>query len=173
MLFRLLREKDGQGLLEAAFLVPAVVILVVNAVSIGYMFSVCLNLTTAAKRGAEYSVLGTSTVLQNTIPATDSVSTLVYENINTAVPSAANTPTRVCSVALGLTGAGSSQAVNCTTYGTGTGTFPDPQADPEAPYLLLHRVDVQYTVLPLLANSPFNFVPPVTFHRTVVMRAMP
>lgn len=76
-------------------------------------------------------------------------------------------------MALGLSGSGSSQVPNCANYGSGAGTFSALQADPEAPYLLLNRVDVQYTITPLLQGSVFNVVPPVTVHRMVTMRAMP
>ena len=102
---------------------------------------------------------------------------LVYDNLNTSVPAAANSPARVCSAALGLSGTGTAQVANCTTYtipGSNDDiTFSDLQADPEAPYLVLHRVDVQYTIRPLFAGSPFNLVPQLTLHRTIVMRAMP
>ena len=170
----LLHERSGQSLLETALLLPLLLTIVANAVSIGYFFSVYLNLATAPRQGAQYSIQGTSSVLQAAVPSADSISSLVYENIAGAIPSAANTPTRVCTLALGLTGSGSSQMPNCATYGTGTGTFPDLQADPEAPYLVLHRVDVQYTVTPLIQGSVFNLLPnSLTLHRTVVMRAMP
>jgi|SRR5581483_11741303 len=163
----------GQSLLETALLLPCMIIIVVNAVGLAYTFSVYLNLTTAIRQGAQYSIRGTSTVLASTVPGADSVSSLIYDNINSSVPPAAGAPTRVCSVALGLSGSGSSQVPNCANYGSGTGTFSAPQADPEAPYLLLNRVDVQYTITPLLQGSVFNIVPPITVHRMITMRAMP
>ena len=170
----LLHERSGQSLLETALFLPLLLTIVVNAVSIGYFFSVSLNLITAPRQGAEYSIRGTSTVLQMAVPSADSISSLVYENIAGSVPAAANTPTQVCSLALGLTGSGSNQVANCATYGTGTATFPDLQADPEAPFFVLHRVDIQYTVTPLIQGSVFNLLPnSLTLHRTVVMRALP
>jgi Flp pilus assembly protein TadG len=170
----LLHERIGQSLLETALFLPLLLTIVVNAISMGYSFSVYLNLTTAPRQGAEYSIRGTSSVLQAAVPSADSISSLVYENIAGSVPAAANTPTRVCTLALGLTGNGSNQVANCATYGTGTGTFSDLQADPEAPYLVLHRVNVQYTMTPLIQGSVFNLLPNLlTLHRTVVMRAMP
>jgi Flp pilus assembly protein TadG len=171
---RLLFDSVGHSLLETTLLLPLLLILVTNAVNIGYIFSVYLNLTTAPRQGAEYSVRGTSTVLQASVPNADSVSSLIYDNLAGAVPSAAHTPTRVCSLALGLTGSGSSQVPNCTTYGTGAGTFSDLQPDPEAPYLVLNRVDVQYTLTPPIQGSVFNLVPgPLTIHRMITMRVMP
>lgn len=174
---KIVREAGGQGLVETALLLPAALMLVLNAVSIGYMFSVLLNMTTAVRQGAQYSVRGTTTVLEAAMPNADGVKSLVYDNLNTSVPQAANSPARVCSAALGLSGTGTAQVANCTTY-TLPGSqdvinFSDVQADPEAPYLVLHRVDVQYTIRPLFAGSPFNLVPQLTLHRTIVMRAMP
>ena len=90
---RLLREARGQGLLEAAFLLPTTIILVFNAVSIGYMFCVLLNLTTAVRQGAQYSIRGTTTVLEAPVPVASVVSSLVYDNINTSVPAATAFPT--------------------------------------------------------------------------------
>jgi Flp pilus assembly protein TadG len=170
---RLLYDRDGHGLLELALALPMLIVIVVNAVNLGYILSVYLNLTTAPRQGVQYSVAGTTTTLGTAVPSADSVSSLVYENINTAVPGAANTPTRVCSVALGLSGSGSSLVPNCGNYGSGTGSFADVQSDPEAPYMVLNRVDVQYTLTTPLQGSPFNVVPPLTLHRMVTMRAMP
>jgi Flp pilus assembly protein TadG len=170
----LVHDRNGQSLLEAALLLPLLLTILVNAVSLGYFFSVYLNLATAPRQGAEYSIQGTSSALQVAVPSAASISSLVYENIAGAIPAAANTPTRVCTVALGLSGSGSNQVPNCETFGTGSATFPDLQPDPEAPYLLLNRVDIQYTVTPLFQGSIFNIVPnSLTLHRSVVMRAMP
>lgn len=98
---------------------------------------------------------------------------LVYDNINSSVPPASNTPTRVCTIALGVTSSGSTQVPSCNNYGSGTGTFSNVQADPEAPYLVLNRVDIQYTITPLLQGSVFNLLPPITIHRMLTTRAMP
>lgn len=172
---RLIQDRSGHSLLEVALVLPFLIVIAINAVNLGYIFSVYLNLSAAPRRGAQYSTHGTSTALEVAVPSADSVSSLLYDNINTAVPAAANTPTQVCSIALGTSGSGSTQVPNCATYnGGGTVTFPSPQPDPEAPYLVLHRVDVQYTVRPLIQGSVFNVIPDrLTLHKTVMMRAMP
>jgi Flp pilus assembly protein TadG len=156
-----------------ALLLPLLIIIAVNAVSLAYELSVLLNLTTAVRQGAEYSVRGTTTTLEAAVPDASTVSSLVYDNLNASVPLAANSPTRICSIALGLSGSGSAQVPSCANYGSGTGAFPTVQADPEAPYLVLHRVDVQYTITPLLQGSVFNLIPPITVHRMLTTRAMP
>jgi Flp pilus assembly protein TadG len=170
----LLRDQTGSSLLEMALLLPMMLLIAFNAVNIGYDFSVYLNLATAPRQGAEYSIQGTTSVLETTVPSAGSVSSLVYDNITGAVPSAANTPTRVCTMALGLTASGASQVPNCAIYGTGTATFSALQADPEAPYLVLNRVDIQYTVTPLIPGLAFNLFPSLlTLQGTTMMRAMP
>lgn len=170
------RNDRGQSLIETAFLLPFLLIIAFNAINMGYFFYVYLNLATAPRQGAEYSIQGPSSSQQNPLPTADDVNTLVSDDITGAIASASNTPTRVCTMALGLnpTGLGTaSQVPNCNNYGSGTGTFSTLQPDPEAPFLVLNRVDIQYHVTPPITGFFFNLVFPssLTFHRTVYMRA--
>jgi len=168
------RDRTGQSLIEAALILPLLIMLAFNAINVGYFFCVCLNLTTASRMGVGYSASGTSSVLQAAVPSASTVSSLVYENLTGTLPSAVHTPIRVCTLALGLTGSGSSQIPNCASYGAHPGTFASLQPDPEAPYLLLHSVDVEYAPTPLIPGSAFNlFGSSLVFHRTTIMRAMP
>ncbi len=173
----LLRSTRGQSLIETALLLPFLLVLTFNAVNLGYFFYVYLNLTTAPRQGAEYSIQGQSSYLQSTLPSADDVNTLVTNGIGGSLPSASNTPTRVCTLALGLDSNGlgtSSQVPLCNNYGSGTGTFTTLQPDPEAPLLVLNRVDIQYQVAPLIPGGAFNLIFPstgLTFHRWVYMRA--
>ena len=172
------RHRSGQSLVETALILPLLLTVVFNAVNFGYFFFVALNLATAPRQGSEYSIQGGSSLLQGGLPSAAAVSSLVYENITGAIPATAGTPTRVCTLALGLTrdGIGTvNQVPNCALYGTGSSTFSTLTPDPEAPYLVLSRVDIQYTVTPLIQGSPFNLIVqgPLTFHRMVTMRAMP
>ena len=168
------RECSGQSLVETALILPLLLTLALNAVNLGYFFCVCLDLTTASRMGVGYSASGTSSVAQVAVPTAPTVSSLVYENLAGALPSAAHTPIRVCTLALGLTGSGSNQMPNCATFGALPGTFTPLQPDPEAPYLLLHRVDIEYAATPLIPGSAFNlFGSSLALHRTAVMRAMP
>ena len=172
----LLHNRSGQSLIETALLLPLMLMIVFNAVNIGYFFFVGLNLATASRQGAEYSIQGPAGFQQSELPGAASVSSLVYDAITGAIASATNTPTRVCSLSLGLNPIGkgtSNQVPNCASYGTG-GSFPALDPDPEAPYLVLNRVDIQYIVTPLIPGTVFNIgLPPsLTFHRMVEMRAM-
>lgn len=172
----LIRNRSGQSLLETALLLPLLLTIIFNAVNVGYFFFVALNLAAAPRLGAEYSIQGSAGFQQSQLPSAASISSLVYGDIVGAIPATANTPTRVCSLSLGLnpTGKGtSSQIPNCASYGSAA-SFPAPDPDPEAPYLVLNRVDIQYTVTPLIPGKIFNLVlpPSLTFHRIVDMRVM-
>ena len=172
----LLCNRSGQSLVETAFLLPLMLSIVFNAINIGYFFFVALNLTAAPRQGVEYSIQGTASYQQTQLPSAPSVSSLVYGDIVGAIPSTANTPTRVCSLSLGLnpTGRGTaSQIPSCASFG-GAASFSAPDPDPEAPFLVLNRVDIQYTVTPLIPGGIFNLVlpTPLIFHRIVEMRVM-
>jgi Flp pilus assembly protein TadG len=172
----LIRKGDGQSLLEAAFLLPFLLALTFNAINMGYFFWAYLNMATATRQGVEYSIQGTTSFLQDTLPSADVVSTLVYNGLTGAIPSSANTPQRVCTLANGVdpNGAGTSNQIPlCSNYGTGSGTYSTLQPDPEAPLLVLNRVDVQYTVTPPIPGFLANLIFPssLTFHRYVYMRA--
>jgi len=173
MKLNLLCHREGQSLIEAALLLPLLITIAFNAINIGYFFYVYLNLATAPRQGAEYSIQGAATTQESKLPSADDVSTLVYEDVTGAIPSSANTPMRVCTLASGLSGSGASQVPNCNSYGVGAGTFSVLQADPEAPFLVLNRVDIQYRVAPLIPGGAFNLImpPSLTFHRLVYMRA--
>ena len=172
----LLHNRSGQSLIETALLLPIMLTIVCNAVNIGYFFFVALNLATAPRQGVEYSIQGPASFQQAQLPGASSVSSLVYGDITGAIPSTANAPTQVCSLSLGLSlnGRGASNQVpNCASYGS-AGSFSGPDPDPEAPYLVLNQVEIQYTVTPLIPGTVFNVVlpPSLTFNRVVEMRAM-
>lgn len=188
MRFGLHRQREGQGLLEAALIIPVLLIIVFNAVNLGYYFFVYLNLTTAPRQGAQYSILGSLTVsgsppTPNSLPYPGDVNTLLSSDITGAIPSAASTPNRICTAEISpLVDAQTvNQRPQCQSYPTGSETFSaDPNcntgdicADPEAPALVLNRVDIQYTVTPLIPGTVFNIgLPsPIVFHRYVYMRA--
>jgi hypothetical protein len=174
--FGLHREREGQSLIEAAFLLPFLLTLTFNAINIGYFFWAYLNMATAPRQGVQYSIQGTSSFLQGQLPSADVVKTLVYADLTGAIPNSADTPQRVCTLANGIdpNGVGTSNQVPlCTEYGSASGTYTALQPDPEAPLLVLNRVDIQYTVTPPIPGFLANliFPPSLTFHRYVYMRA--
>ena len=85
-----------------------------------------------------------------------------------------NASVQVCSQSIGLNNQGqTNQTAQCQQFGP-TATFAAPASDPESPGFVLHRVDVQYTVTPLIKSGIFNLVMPrsLSFHRQVSMRAV-
>ena len=175
----LLRKPSGQSLIESALILPLMLTLVFNAVNIGYFFFVAVNLAAAPRQGAEYSILGTASQVQTTLPGASSIGTLIAENFTGAIGSATSTNTsiRVCTAALGLNSTANSTYVPKCQVTYGTGTFPaltSADADPESPYLVLNRMDIQFTVTPLIPGTVFNIVfpPSLTFNRSVKMRVM-
>jgi Flp pilus assembly protein TadG len=170
---RLHSSHKGQGLIEASLLLPFLLVIVFNAINIGYFFFVYLNLATAPRQGAQYSILGGATTV-GSLPAVDTVYSLVNEDIGGAISGASNPPTRICTAALGVsTPADNTQVPLCQSYNSGNIAFSAVQPDPEAPAIVLNRVDIAYTVSPLIAGGAFNLVMPssLTFHRLVYMRA--
>jgi hypothetical protein len=177
----------GQSLIEAGLLAPVLLVLTFNAINLGYVFYNYLNMATASRQGAEYSIQGLETVSGGHLPTANQVEALVSEDITSAIPGGANAALRVCTQAAGMNPnySGANQVPNCTSYGcSGTSCFPstDPNCtggpsicpDPEAQYgLVLNRIDVQYTVTPLIDGAAFNLiVPNLSFHRYLYMRTI-
>jgi len=178
-------EDRGQSLVETALLLPLLLVLTFNAINCGYFFYVMLNLTAAPRQGVEYSIQGGQTTENSQLPDPGppskpydpaTVSGMVYEAITGAISSASTTPVQVCTTTAGLVNkGGSSQAAICLQNGGFVGGLSSTSdIDPEAPYLVLHRVDIQYTVTPLIPGKAFIVILPsnLTFHRYVQMRAL-
>ena len=170
---RLRSREGGQSLVETALVLPLFLLITFNAVNFGYFFFVAVNLASAPREGVTYSIQGFATPSQLNLPdpgpsATDtSVSWLTYQDM-AALHLSVNAQVQVCTKKLGLSAPGTA---NCTQYGGGS--FPAPAADPEPAAFVLHRVDVNYTVSPLIPGWMFGLVIPSTsFHRQVSMRAM-
>jgi Flp pilus assembly protein TadG len=178
---------SGQSLLETALLLPLILLIVLNAINFGYYFVVALNLATAPRSGVQYAAQGGLSLgdvaLPNPGPAStnSTVSYLTYQDM-TNLAGSSTTAVRVCSQVVGLNDAGlTTQTAQCTAYGDAASpAFTGPDADPEAPNFVLQRVDVQYTVTPLIPGIGFKVggvnlplvTPNLTFHRQVSMRAI-
>jgi len=173
--------QSGQSLLETALLVPLLLLIVLNAINFGYYFIVCIQLASAPREGVEYSIQGSLSAGSNALPktgpftATTTVSYLTYQDM-LSLNGSSSTPVQVCSKVNGVTSpADPTQTVSkCITYPTAGLTFPAPAPDPEAPNFVLNRVDVRYTVKPLIPATPFGItlIPSLTFSRHVCMRSI-
>jgi Flp pilus assembly protein TadG len=172
-LIRSRRHEDGQSLLETAVAMPLLLGIAFNLINLGYFWFMVLTLAAAPRQGVQYSTQGGQATTTTSSPSTTAVSNLVYENMTNAVHGAttSNTSVRVCSSALGVDS--STHIALCNSFGPAA-TFSAIAADPEAPVFVLNRVDVGYTVTPLIRGSAFNVVLPanMNFHRQVSMRSL-
>jgi hypothetical protein len=184
----------GQGLVEVALILPVLLTLILNAVNFGYYFLVALNLSAAPRSGVEYSIQGFETPAQPNPPAAAgssgtpssnlaSVAYLTYLDVTGALGSAGNATVQVCTMSLGKSAAGKWQCVTCSGYSSACGAPTDSPGgtaytDPETSFIL-NRVDITYTLTPLVPGTAFNLVTlaacgssTCTFHRQATMRYM-
>jgi Flp pilus assembly protein TadG len=165
------KPEEGQALLETAVAMPLLLGIAFNLINLGYFWFMVLALAAAPRMGAEYSTQGGQAITSSS-PSTTLVSNLVYDNISNGIhgASSTNTSVRVCTGAKGVNASG---VALCDSFGPSF-TFPAVPADPEAPAFVLNRVDVQYTVTPIIPGSAFHVVLPsnLNFHRQVSMRSL-
>jgi Flp pilus assembly protein TadG len=167
--------EEGQSLLETAIAIPLMLGLAFNAINFGYFWFVMLTLSAAPRQGAQYATQGGQASGLNSSPGTTAVSNLVYDNVTNSIKGAttSNAGVRVCTNAKGLTGTGTSQVSQCDSFGL-SNSYSAVAPDPEAPVFVLNRVDVVYTVTPIIPGSAFMVVLPsnLKFHRQVSMRSL-
>jgi Flp pilus assembly protein TadG len=166
------KSQEGQSLIETALTIPLLLGLAFNMINFGYMWFMVLTISAAPRIGAEFATQGGAAGTGVSVPSATSISDLVYENLTHAISGAttSNATVRVCTKAVGVNANGSAQ---CTVFGPAF-TFSLPAVDPEAPTFILHRVDVNYTVTPVIPGKAFNiFVfSNLNFHRQVSMRSL-
>lgn len=175
----LAKDSRGQSLVETALMIPLLLLLILNAVNVGYFFFVTLNLTSAARNGIESAIEGSSTPANAPLPTAAAVSSLISTELGSL--KSGTLQVRICSLNQGSS-TGSPPTSNCQSAGTG----PDP--DPEwstYPGFALSRVDVSYQFNTLIPATPFNLIVAsfptcssnggavtCTFQRHAEMRAM-
>jgi len=166
------KGQDGQSLLETAISMPLLLGLAFNIINWGYLWFMVLALSAAPRMGAQYATQG-GAAGTGTAPGTTTISNLVYDNLTNAISgaTASNAAVQVCTSAKGVNaGTGIAQ---CDQFGPAF-AFSAPAADPEAPVFVLDRVDVEYTVTPIISGTAFNVLLPANlkFHRQVSMRSL-
>jgi Flp pilus assembly protein TadG len=165
-------NQGGQSLLETAIAMPLLLGLAFNIINWGYLWFMVLALSAAPRMGAQYATQG-GAAGTGTAPGATAVRDLVYDNLTHAINGAttSNAAVQVCSGSIGVTpGTGVAQ---CAQFGPAY-AFPAPAADPEQPVYVLARVDVEYTVIPIIPGKAFGLVLPdnLKFHRQVSMRSL-
>jgi len=138
----LARGSRGQSLVETTLMIPLLLLLILNAVNVGYFLLVTLNLTSATRNGIEYAIQGSSTPSNGALPSAtgtnaSAVSYLIYQDMTGALNAPNGVQVQVCSVNLGSSGKDSSATSNCQTCtdsgcadGTTSTGSPVPHSDP-------------------------------------------
>jgi len=153
-------------------MLPILLAIVFNAINLGYFWFVGLTLAAAPRVGVEYASQGGAALTSGTIPSTGAVQTLVLDNLTNALHStSSNAAVRVCMSSLGVD---SNHIANCDPVFGMAYSFPANQPDPEVPVFVLNRVDVAYSVTPIIKGTAFGVVLPsnLTFHRQLSMRSL-
>jgi Flp pilus assembly protein TadG len=164
------RSSDGQSLIEVALMVPLFTIMICYAVDFGYFFLVATALSSASRNSLEYAIQGASSPAQTSQPGANAVSALAIAGIGLANVSTGTVSVRVCTRSVGVTMPGN--IAQCTTPSSGAGAITGTaDVDPESPTFQLNRVDVSYTVNPIIP-IPASVFPTTTFHRMVEMRSV-
>jgi len=160
-----LRRSEGQALLEAALLLPFLLLLILNTANLGLYIYAYITVDGAARSAVQYAVYNGVVVNFADKPTFAQIQSLVNNDVSSLPHYAASTnPTlKVCSNANGT--------VTCS--GSGTGTAP---ADPDPTHYVSYSADVSYTYTPITSVFSFSSLGLVplasTIHRQAVMRSM-
>src|SRR5438128_1821871 len=154
-----IRSEGGQALLETAVTLPLLLGIAFNLINFGYFWFLVIVLSAAPRIGVEYASQGWITLQKSSAPGTSAVKDLIYENLTNAINGAttSNVAVQVCSIAKGVNS--STGVTLCDQFGPSY-SFPGPAADPESPAWTLDRIDVEYTVTPIIPGTAFNVVLP-------------
>jgi len=166
--------QEGQSLVETAIGLPLLLGIAFNIINWAYLWFMVLTLSAAPRMGAQYATQGGAAGTA-TAPASTAVRDLVWENVTNAVRGSTTSTiaVQVCSSSVGVNP--STGVALCDQFSPDPGyTFQAPAADPEQPVYVLDRVDVVYTVTPIIRGSVFTVVLPsnLHFHRQVSMRSL-
>jgi Flp pilus assembly protein TadG len=167
------RGEEGQSLLETAVTMPLLLSIAFNLINVAYFWFVLLSLSAASRQGVQFASQGGSAAGTISAPTTAAVSDLVYANVTNAISgtTTSSVAVRVCSSAKGVDPA--TGVALCDQFGSAF-AFSAPDADPESPVYVLNRVDVGYTVTPIIPGTAFGVLLPsnLQFQRHSSMRSL-
>lgn len=164
------RGNEGQALVEYAFMVPFLFLLIVNAVNFGSFIYTWITVANAARAGVQYAVLAGASAGSFTAATGTQVSSIITNDM----ASLPGTPTVAVCKCSG-TATSPCPSANVTAL---SGTCSSVPNDPEAPLYVLTTVDVTYTYTPLIPALNFTAlgihatIPPTSIHRRAVMRSI-
>jgi len=165
--------EEGQSLLETAVTMPLLLAIAFNLINVAYFWFVLLSLSAASRQGVQFASQGGSAAGTISAPTTAAVSDLVYANVTNAISgtTSSSVAVRVCSSTKGVNAA--TGVALCDQFGPAF-TFSAPDADPESPVYVLNRVDVGYTVTPVIPGTAFGVLLPsnLQFQRHSSMRSL-
>ena len=156
---------NGQALIEFAFMMPVIFLLLIVAINYGGLFYAWITCANAARAGAQYAILGSASAGAPSAPSASAVTNLISG-------SGSDTSSLTGSVTICINKNSTASAIS----GTCTFTIPSIPADPEAPKYSLTAVDVKYTYSPFFSSFSFPGwgislpVMPSTIHMRTLMR---
>lgn len=164
--------RRGQALVEAAISIPLLLLVLLNAVNLGFYLYCWITIDNAARALAEFRVYNGVAVGLPSAPTLAQLNCVLYQEVSTLPWKGvgancvwANVTLRICSNRNGT--------VSCT----GGGTYVPP-ADPEPRRYALYSAEVTYTFTPVFGSFvvPVFGVPltilPTNIYRRALMRAM-
>jgi Flp pilus assembly protein TadG len=162
----------GQALIEYAFMVPFLLLLIINCVNFGAFIYEWIEVANGARAGAQYVILGGASAGELT-PATGAqIKAVILADMH-SLPSTSTNP--AISVCTNNSASGTPVITTLTGTCSGTGANAVP-ADPEPTSYVLATVDVTYTYTPMTSALSFPrlgiyaTIPPTSIHRRATMR---
>ena len=157
---------SGQALLEFVFMLPILLVLIMNVVNFGGLFYAWITVANAARAGVNYAVLGVASAGSLSQASVSSINSMLTTEVS-SLPNQASLVVNICKTYNGIT----------TTL---SGTCTSIPADPEATSFTLESIDVTYTYVPFINPTAFQFpnlnlyvtIPPTTLHNRAVMRVI-
>ncbi len=140
------KKRKGQAILELAFLIPFLLLLIANVVNYGGMFFAAITVANAARHGSQHFAYGAATV-KNSPPPTAAEVWALIQNETAALPNPTSLSIRVC-----RENRDDPSSPACTPFGSTTYSFTSPAVDTrtEGVNYLNTWVDVGYTYAPYI-----------------------
>jgi len=160
------KSSRGAALLEAALLMPVLLLLILNIANFGVYIFAWVTVNNAARAAAEYSAYNGLAVNFLNQPTFAQIQSLVNNDVS-SLPNSANTTLQVCSNNGAVSCSGSCPSNDCSN-----------PSDPEPGLYTINYIDVEYSYTPLF--SAFNIpslgisltLPPSVIHRQAAMRSL-
>jgi len=161
---------SGQSLVELAFILPLLLLIIANVVNFGGLFYASITVATAARHASQYWVIGGATIGAPGHAEPGTINALITQDI-APLPNSSSLALRVCQEDKAAPGTPA-----CTTFGSGSFSNPALDSRAEAGLFAMAWVDVQYTYQPYIPLFSIAGIPltttPQTINRQSVMRML-